>query len=130
MSGKESQEESLQDTKSHKSLQKQLLCAFVINLVSLLQGASVSTSSIILHNLQNHGSDKDAFSDISISYNSSDTNSSSAKYILFEDFSVTAESGSWIGRKISYSNLSYAIFFIKLAVGFLDISSLPVLPVF
>merc|ERR1711892_1296801 len=43
-----------------KSLVKQLLCSFIINLVGLLQGASVSTSSIILHSLhqseRRHGS--------------------------------------------------------------------------
>jgi hypothetical protein len=104
MSNIESKGDLLQDGGSKKSPQKQLLCAFVINLVSLLQGASVSTSSIILHSHQNNGSDTDAFSDISSTYNTSNANTSSAKNILFEDFSVTAESGSWIGRKISDSN--------------------------
>ena len=35
-------------------LVRQLSCAFVVNLVSLLQGASVSSSSIILHELENN----------------------------------------------------------------------------
>ena len=101
MSNIESQGDPLQDTKSHKSLQNQLLCAFGINLVSL----SVSTSSIILHSLQNNGSDKDTISDMSSGYNSSNTNStSSANNNQFEDFSLTEESGSWIGTEISDSN--------------------------
>ena len=62
----------------------------------------MSTSSIILHSLQNNGSDKDTFDNMSGNYNSSNTNStSSVKNILFEDFSVAEESGIWIGRKIS-----------------------------
>ena len=38
----------------HGGLVRQLSCAFVVNLVSLLQGASVSSSSIILHELENN----------------------------------------------------------------------------
>ena len=132
MSNIESQGDPLQDTRSHKSLQKQLLCAFVINLVSLLQLASVSTSSIILHSLQNNHSEKVSFSDIRGNYTSTSHSSNisksatSTKNILFEDFCVTEDSGSWIGRKISTKKKTQCFFsFSKLAAGFLVISSLP-----
>ena len=46
--------ESEKSERSQGGLIKQLSCAFVVNLVSLLQGASVSSSSIILHELENN----------------------------------------------------------------------------
>ena len=104
MSSIESQPDPPQVNNSHKSLQKQLLCAFVINLVSLLQGASVSTSSIILHSLQNSYSSN--YSETSVNYSRSSNISKSisisnvTKIILFEDFGVMEESESSIGRKI------------------------------
>jgi len=66
-----------------KSMQKQLLCAFVINCVAFLQGASVPTSSIILHTLQDR-------------HNTSDCQHSNTSHSL-ADFTVSEESGSWIG---------------------------------
>ena len=46
--------ESEKSKRGQGGLIKQLSCAFVVNLVSLLQGASVSSSSIILHELENN----------------------------------------------------------------------------
>merc|ERR1711997_692747 len=46
-------EESQEKTDQPRSLLRQMVCAFLINSVSFLQGASVSTSSIILHEMQN-----------------------------------------------------------------------------
>ena len=56
-----------------------MVCAFLINSVSFLQGASLSTSSVILYELQGNSSDHNQ--DLSI----------------FKDFHITEEEGSWIG---------------------------------
>ena len=79
-----------------KSISKQLLCSFVINLVSLLQGASVSTSSIILHELQNSSTH---IQDSHHHFNNTTSNSSSdlGALIIFQDFHISQEEGSWIG---------------------------------
>ena len=84
------------DAHVSKSLSKQLLCSFVINLVSLLQGASVSTSSIILHELQNSSTH---IQDSHHHFNNTTSNSSSGlgALIIFQDFHITQEEGSWIG---------------------------------
>ena len=106
MSNVESQEDPLRHYE-HKSLRKQLFCAFVINFVSLLQGASVSTSSIILHNLQQDESEMDISG---TNHNSSNhirniTNEENATTSFqFKDFSVSKESGSWIGKKSLIAN--------------------------
>ena len=72
--------ENSQETKDHpRSLMRQMVCAFLINSVAFLQGASVSTSSIILHELQ--GNSSDLHQDLGI----------------FKDFHITEEEGSWIG---------------------------------
>ena len=76
-----------------KSLRKQLLCSFVINLVSLLQGASVSTSSIILHSLQKSGS-----SNVSIVYTRVREDMVAAS--AYEELVASEEDGSWIGEII------------------------------
>ena len=76
-----------------KSLRKQLLCSFVINLVSLLQGASVSTSSIILHSLQKSGS-----SNASIVYTRVREDMVPAS--AYEEMVASEEDGSWIGEMI------------------------------
>ena len=79
------------------SLIKQLSCAFVVNLVSLLQGASVSSSSIILHELENsteHIQDNHCHR----GENCSTTNNVIlGPFAVFDDFHVTQEEGSWIG---------------------------------
>ena len=93
MSNIEAQPPQPQMANSPKSLPKQLLCSFVINLVSFLQGASVSTSSIILHSLQNSDS-----SNSSISNSNSTSRDNLVEINLFEDFTVSEEDGSWIGR--------------------------------
>ena len=64
-----------------RSLMRQMLCALLINSVSFLQGASLSTSSIILNELQGNSSLPDM--DLGV----------------FNDFHITEEEGSWIGRK-------------------------------
>ena len=75
-----------------KSMKKQLLCAFVINCVAFLQGASVPTSSVILHTLQDR-------------HNTSHCQHSNTSHSL-GDFTVSEEDGSWIGeiKKIYYTN--------------------------
>ena len=67
------------------SLMRQMLCALLINSVSFLQGASLSTSSIILNELQGNSSLPDM--DLGV----------------FNDFHITEEEGSWIG-KIKFKN--------------------------
>ena len=83
--------------KTDQSLIKQLSCAFVVNLVSLLQGASVSSSSIILHELENsteHIQDNHCHR----GENCSTTNNVIlGPFAVFDDFHVTQEEGSWIG---------------------------------
>ena len=86
--------EDEKNKRKHGSLGKQLLYALIINTVSLLQGASISTSSIILHHLQ--GKTGDIVENATLS---SDTDTTPIFGDFFEDFSVTPESGSWIGKK-------------------------------
>ena len=92
-----------------KSISKQLLCSFVINLVSLLQGASVSTSSIILHELQNSSTH---VQDSHHHFNNTTSNSSSdlGALIIFQDFHITQEEGSWIGMSTELNSQLYADF--------------------
>ena len=54
--------------RNNPGLVRQLSCAFVVNLVSLLQGASVSSSSIILHELENNTEHIQAWGYILYSY--------------------------------------------------------------
>jgi len=88
-----------------KSMQKQLLCAFVINCVAFLQGASVPTSSVILHTLQDR-------------HNTSDCQHSNTSHSL-ADFTVSEESGSWIASGWVLSHLMSACFagFLNDAIG-------------
>ena len=84
---------------------RQLCCAFVINLVSMLQGASVSSSSIILHELQNsshHVQDNHCHHGDNCTMNSIQI----GPFFLFEDFHITQEEGSWIGENIKQNKLS------------------------
>ena len=74
-----------------KSLVKQLLCSFIINLVGLLQGASVSTSSIILHSL--HQSER---SNSSIAYTRVREDMVPAS--AYQELVASEEEGSWIGE--------------------------------
>ena len=64
-----------------RSLTRQTICAFLINSVAFLQGASVSTSTIITPQLQRNSS-----------------NQSQEDLGMFHDFHITEEEGSWIGR--------------------------------
>ena len=92
------------------SLVKQLTCAFVINLVALLQGASVSTSSIIIHELQN-STDHDVDNHCHRGANcSSDNSFNLGPFFVLNDFHITQEEGSWIGRLQLYysSHLLYS----------------------
>lgn len=101
-----------------KSLSKQLLCSLVINLVSLLQGASVSTSSIILHELQNSSIHiQDSHSHFINS--TSNTSSDIGPLIIFQDFHITQEEGSWIASSWVLGHLVSACFagFISDAIG-------------
>ena len=80
------------------SLCKQLLCAFLINLVALLQGASVSTSSIIIHELQN-SSHHDVDSHNHCHHGDNCTSSFKVgPFFVLNDFHITQEEGSWIGK--------------------------------
>ena len=94
------------EDKQRGSLLRQMLCAAVINSVSLLQGASVSTSSIILHELQN--SDHHNHSDHThhVHHDNCTDHVHSCRlqpetdlgpFLLFNDFHITQEEGSWIG---------------------------------
>jgi len=87
---------AMAEEKKTSSLLKQLLCAFVINLVSLLQGASVSSSSIILHELENSTSHNH---DSHCHRGTNCTSSGSVDlgpFFVFDDFHITQEEGSWI----------------------------------
>ena len=73
--------ENIQETPAKpRSLMRQMTCAFLINSVSFLQGASLSSSSIILYELQGNSS-----------HHSQDLG-------IFKDFNITEEEGSWIGK--------------------------------
>ena len=65
-----------------KDVAVQMASAFAINLVALLQGASVSSSSVILHSLQENLSPEH--------------NSTTTQWSMFRDFAVTADEGSWV----------------------------------
>jgi len=95
---------------------KQLLCAFVINLVSLLQGASVSTSSIILHELQNSSSHN---TDHHCHTNCTDNPPDIGWFIIFQDFHITQEEGSWVASSWVLGHLLSAIFagFVSDSIG-------------
>ena len=73
-------EKSQETEDNQRSLKRQTICAFLINSVAFLQGASVPASTIILTKLQNH---TDSQEDLG----------------MFHDFHITEEEGSWIGRK-------------------------------
>ena len=75
-------EQNSQETEEKsRSLTRQTICAFLINSVAFLQGASVSTSTIITPQLQRNSS-----------------NQSQEDLGMFHDFHITEEEGSWIGR--------------------------------
>ena len=89
------------EEKKESSLWKQLMCAFVINLVSLLQGASVSSSSIILHELEN-STNHDTDSNCHRGTNCTSANTLDlGPFFVFDDFHITQEEGSWIGKILS-----------------------------
>ena len=84
-----------------EGLSIQLLSAFVINLVALQQGASVSSSSVILHSLQE---DLGCFN-----------STTGSPLLLFDfyldlgfDFSINAEDGSWVASAWVLSHLVFA----------------------
>ena len=70
-----------------KGYRRQLLAALAINSSSFLQGASISTSSIILHQLQQNEIN------VTISQQALTDNN----FDLFENFQISEETGSWIG---------------------------------
>ena len=74
-------EKSQETEDKSRSMKRQTICAFLINSVAFLQGASVPTSTIILTKLQN----------VSSIHSQEDLG-------MFDDFHITEEEGSWIGR--------------------------------
>jgi len=110
----ESQVTELPRDNSQKSLAKQLLSSVVINLVSFLQGASVSTSSIILHSLQKSDSIGDSVNNVNT------TKSDNLDSInWFENFSISEDDGSWIASSWVLGHLISACFagFLNDAIG-------------
>ena len=92
------------ETVRKSSLCKQFVCVFVINLVALLQGASVSTSSIIIHELQN--SSHHVVDSHDHCHQGDNCTSSSFKvgpFFVLNDFHITQEEGSWIGEIYIYT---------------------------
>ena len=82
-------QENIVNAVEDTGLGRQLTCTLVINLVALLQGASVSSSSVVLHSLQEELG----------CFNST----TASPLLLFDfylgfgfDFSVNAEEGSWV----------------------------------
>lgn len=116
---KKTEDQVSEPEKTDQSLIKQLSCAFVVNLVSLLQGASVSSSSIILHELENsteHIQDNHCHR----GENCSTTNNVIlGPFAVFDDFHVTQEEGSWIASSWVLGHLVSAIFagFVSDAIG-------------
>jgi len=84
-----------------EGLVKQLLAAFVINLVALLQGASVSSSSIVLHSLQEN-----------LDCHNSTTGSPLLLFDFYLDlgfeFSISEEDGSWVASTWVLAHLIFA----------------------
>ena len=113
---------------------RQVLAALAINSSSFLQGASISTSSIILHQLQQQNV---SYSDTVYQYNSTkfveiDNATTISKELitnsnLFENFRVSEETGSWIGTKYVPISDFDCFIFLQPVAGSLDICSLPVL---
>ena len=94
--------DSQEEDRRRGSLVRQMACAFLVNSVSFLQGASVSTSSIITPILQN--SSLLCCSDPSLHQcNSTDivnvclVQAGHGLGSLFDDFFITEEESSWIG---------------------------------
>ena len=81
--------DNLKNKKSGE-LTRQLLFSFVINLVSFLQGASVSTSSIILHGLQEENGDNKTFAYERV-------REDMVVVAVYDDLRISEEEGSWIG---------------------------------
>ena len=95
------QVEKPEKEEEEEGLSVQLLSAFVINLVALQQGASVSSSSVILHSLQEELN----------CFNST----TGSPLLLFDfyldlgfDFSINAEEGSWVASAWVLSHLVFA----------------------
>jgi len=80
--------DNLKNKKSGE-LTRQLLFSFVINLVSFLQGASVSTSSIILHGLQEENGDNKTFAYERV-------REDMVVVAVYDDLRISEEEGSWI----------------------------------
>ena len=71
-------EKSQETEDKPRSMKRQTICAFLINSVAFLQGASVPTVNIILPELQNHTESQEDLG-------------------MFHNFHITEEEGSWIG---------------------------------
>ena len=100
-----------------RSLLRQMMCAAMINSVSFLQGASVSTSSIILHEMQNsshHNQDDHShLTNCTQSCHVSPEEQDLGPFFILNDFHITQEEGSWIGKwpnvffEENFANLPY-----------------------
>ena len=81
-----------------RSVMKQMISAFAINSVAFLQGASVSSSSIILPNLN----ENDQTNTMTLQTNDTTSIVTTADddilNHLFYSFTVSEETGSWIGE--------------------------------
>ena len=79
-----------------------MVCAFLINSVSFLQGASVSTSSIILHEMQNsthHNQDDHShLTNCTQSCHVAPEDQDLGPFFILNDFHISQEEGSWIGK--------------------------------
>ena len=92
-----------------------MACTFLINSVSLLQGASVSTSSIILYEMQNsshHNTDDHIHSHFSnctgeVQFCQLVADEGIEPFFILNDFHLTQEEGSWIGKTIYYFLMKY-----------------------
>merc|ERR1711953_890008 len=108
-----------------RSLMRQMLCAFLINCVSFLQGASVSTSSIILYEMQNsshHNTDDHShFSNCTGEVQSCQLTADEGlgPFFILNDFHLTQEEGSWIASSWVLGHLVSACFagFLSDAIG-------------
>lgn len=95
-------EENMEKAAEDTGLGRQLTCTLVINLVALLQGASVSSSSVVLHSLQEEVAD----------LNSTDVPPPSLVYESYLNFGfellVNAEEGSWVASTWVLAHLVFA----------------------
>jgi len=113
------EEDSGQTKRRRGSLVRQMACAFLVNSVSFLQGASVSTSSIILHELQDSSHHNHSDHTHHVHHNNCTDHVHSCllqpepdlgPFLLFNDFHITQEEGSWIASSWVLGHLVSACF--------------------